>query len=494
MLLFFKIISSMKKWNTTLRYVGFSLMGVSLLMYLAAFIAFRNDNDNSFTPLIFAAMTATLCGVFAIIGTKPQENMGIEDGYRIVTGCWVAACVFGAIPYLIFGGEFTVINAFFESVSGFTTTGASILNDIEALPKGLQFWRIASAWIGGIGIVTLVSLVVSAQDDRHAILASAELSNLAKTNYGGRKRTFVYRMLTVYLIITTASAIALKLTKMPWFDATTLAMSACSTCGFCTKNISVSFYDNVAVEIILIAAMLMGATNFSLLFSTLWPDKQTHKNLFNTQVIRWFLFLVAIAILIVTANLYFSGFCATFPKAMRLAAFQVCSLSTTTGFATADTNLWPSGSIGVLMLCSLVCGCSGSTSGGMKMDRFVMAVKSLKSTIRSLIWANNANRTKIDGQVQAEETITSVLTFMGVYLMIIAVGTIFFAISMDLHTSLSAAIACMGSVGPGFGEVGSMGNYAGLLGFQKVVAMVIMLLGRVEIFPMLIAIRSIFSR
>ena len=463
-------------------------------MYLSAFIAFRNNCDDSFDPLIFSAMAATLCGFFAIICTKPQENMGIEDGFRIVTGCWIMACIFGAIPYLMFGGEFTIINAFFESVSGFTTTGASILNDIEALPKGLQFWRIASAWIGGIGIVTLVSLVISGQHDRHSVLASAELSDLAKSYYGGRKKFFVYRMLAVYIVITTISAIALRLTKMPWFDATTLAMSACSTCGFCTKNLSVGFYNNVAVEIILIAAMLMGATNFSLMFSTIWPDKRTHKNLFNTQVIRWFLALVAIAILIVTANLYFSGYYATFPRALRLAAFQVCSLSTTTGFATADTNLWPSGCIGILLLCSLVCGCSGSTSGGMKMDRFVIVVKSLKGMVASLIGVKNVNRIKLDGQLKTEENVTSIIAFMGTYILIIVFGAIIFAISMDFKTSLSASIACMGSVGPGFGDVGSMGNYAGLMGFQKVAAMLIMLLGRVEIFPMLIAIRSIFRR
>ena len=484
----------MKKWNTTIRYAGFSLIGVALLMFISAFIAFRNGMDDSFNPLVFSGMVSLLSGFFAIITTKPQEKMTVEDGFRIVTGCWVTACVFGALPFLIYGGEFTVVNAFFESVSGFTTTGASILNNIEALPDGMQFWRIATAWMGGIGIVTLVSLVISGQHDRHSVLSSAELSDLAKSYYGGRKRNFVYRMIAVYLIITTASAIALRLTKMPWFDATTLAMSACSTCGFCTKNISVAFYNNVAVEIILIVAMLMGATNFSLMFSTVWPDKRTHKNLFNTQVVRWFLALVAIAILAVTANLYYSGYCATFPKALRLAAFQVCSLSTTTGFATADTNLWPTGSMGLLILCSLVCGCSGSTSGGMKMDRFVIVVKSLKGLVNSLIGFKNVNRTKLDGQLKTEENITSILAFMGTYMLIIAIGTVIFALSMDFKTSLTASIACIGSVGPGFGDVGSMGNYAGFLGFQKVVAMIIMLLGRVEIFPMLIAVKSIFSR
>jgi len=481
----------MKKWNTTLRYAGFSLIGVSLLMYLAAFIAFRNDSDDSLNPLIFSAMTSTLCGFFAIISTEPQENMSIEEGYRIVTGCWIAACFFGAIPYMMFGGEFTVINAFFESVSGFTTTGASILNDIEALPKGLQFWRIASAWIGGIGIVTLVSLVISAQHDRHSILASAELSDLAKSYYGGRKKFFVYRMLAVYIVITTASAVTLKFTKIPWFDAVTLAMSACSTCGFCIKNASVGFYNSAAIEGILILSMLMGACNFSLMFSTVWPDSRTRKNLFNSQIVRWFLGLVALATLVTSANLYFSGACPTFLKALRLAAFQVSSLSTTTGFATTDTSLWPQFSISILMLCSLVCGCSGSTSGGMKMDRLVIVVKSLKGMSRSLVGAHNVMNVKIDGQSKTEDNVTSVLTFIGVYLLIVALATIFFAISMDFETSLSASIACMGNVGPGFGDVGSIGNYAGLMGFQKVVAMGIMLLGRVEIIPMLIALRSL---
>ena len=492
--MFFKTDGKMKKWNTTIRYAGFSLIGVAILMFISAFIAFRNDMDDSFNPLVFSGMAALLSGFFAIIGTKPQEKMTIEDGFRIVTGCWIAACIFGAIPYLLFGGEFTIVNAFFESVSGFTTTGASILNNIEALPNGLHFWRIASAWIGGIGIVTLVSLVISGQHDRHSVLASAELSDLAKSYYGGRKKHFVYRMITVYLIITSVSAIALRLTKMPWFDATTLAMSACSTCGFCTKNISVAFYDSWVVEAILCIAMLMGATNFSLMFSTVWPDKGNRKTLFNAQVVRWFLALVTIAILAVTANLYFSGYCTSFTKALRLAAFQVCSLSTTTGFATADTNLWPTGSMAILLLCSLVCGCSGSTSGGMKMDRFVIVVKSLKGMVNSLIGVKHVNRIKLDGQVKTEENVTSILAFMGTYILIIAIGTILFAVSMNFKTSLTASIACIGSVGPGFGEVGSMGNYAGLLGFQKVAAMLIMLLGRVEIFPMLIAIRSIFRR
>lgn len=317
---------------------------------------------------------------------------------------------------------------------------------------------------------------------------------LPNPNYGGRKKFFVYRMLAVYLFITAASTIALKLTKMPWFDALTLGMSACSTCGFCIKNTSVGFYNNVAVEGILIVAMLMGATNFSLMFSTVWPDKRTRKNLFNTQVVRWFLSLVAIAILIVTVDLYFHGYYSSFAKALRMAAFQVCSLATTTGFATADTNLWPTGSIGILMLCSLVCGCSGSTSGGIKMDRFVIVAKSLNGLTDSLVGANNVNRIKLDDQLKTEQNVTSIIAFMGLYLLIIAFGTIIFAVSMDFKTSLSASIACMGSVGPGFGDVGSMGNYDGMMGFQKVAAMVIMLLGRVEIFPMLIAFKSFFHR
>lgn len=470
------------------------MTGVSLLMFLSAFIAFKNGMDDSFDPLVFSAMVTLLGGCFAIIATKPQEDMGHEEGFCIVTGCWVAACAFGALPFLMFGGEFTFINAFFESVSGFTTTGASILNNIEALPMGLQFWRIATAWMGGIGIVALVSLVIPTQQDRHCVLASAELSDLAKSYYGGRKKRFVYRMIAVYLIITSSSAIALRLTKMPWFDAVTLAMSACSTCGFCTKNLSVGFYNSWVVEAILIVAMLLGATNFSLLFSTVWPDKRTHKNLFNTQVVRWFLSLVAIAVLVVTANLYFSGYYSTFPKALRMAAFQVCSLSTTTGFATADTNLWPPCSIGILILCSLVCGCSGSTAGGMKMDRFVIVIKSLKGMINTLIGISNVNQTKLDGQLKTEENVSSIVAFMGTYMLIVAIGTLLFAISMDFKTSVTASIACMGSVGPGFGAVGSMGNYAGLMGFQKVTAMLIMLLGRVEIFPMLIAIKCLFKR
>ena len=463
-------------------------------MFLSAFISFRNHKDDGLDPLVLSAMITFLCGFFAIIATKPQRKMSIEEGLRVVTVCWIAVCSFGALPFLLFGGEFKPVNAFFESVSGFTTTGASILNDIEALPKGLQFWRIATAWIGGIGIVTIIALAAHSDYHSYPILAGAELSDLAKSYYGGRRRLFIFRMIVVYLVITSGTAIALHFTKMPWLDATTLAMSACSTCGFCTKNASVAFYNNVAVEAILIIAMLMGATNFSLIFATVWPDKHTHKNLFNTQVVRWFLALVAAATLFVTLNLYFSGCYLTFARSLRMAAFQVCSLSTTTGFATADTNLWPTGSMGILILCSLVCGCSGSTSGGIKMDRFVIALKSLKGMIHTLFNVQNVNQTKLDGELKTEKSITSILTFMGTYMFIIVIGALIFAVSMDFKTSLTASIACMGNVGPGFGDVGSLNNYAGMMGFQKVVAMVIMLLGRVEIYPMLIAVKSLFGR
>lgn len=482
-------------FKTTLRFIGFALLGIFLLMSFSALIAFLNGRDGSLYPLLISAGITLVVALACVLGTKPYHRIDLKTGFSIVTGCWVAACFFGALPFVLYGHEFTFVNALFESVSGFTTTGASILNDIEAVPKGLLFWRVATSWIGGIGVVSLVSIVVSSRNDSHSQLAGMELSSIAKEYYSGRRRQFIYRILVVYVGLTLISIYALHLAGMSWFDAGAHAMSACSTCGFSTKNLSVAAFNSPTVEAILCVSMLLAGINFSLIFSTFWPSGPNRKNLFNTKIVRVFLGAVLLGILCMTLNLLMTKTYSTFGEAFRVASFQMCSISTTTGFATADTNLWPAFSKGVIIIGSLICGCSGSTSGGIKIDRVWFALIGTSEMVKTLAHPNKHDYVRMDGITKTEDEVSSVISFIMLYLLIVVVGMMVYTVcGMDFQTGLSASIACVGNVGPGFGVIGSMGNYAGLSDFLKVFSTVLMLLGRLEIYPILIVIRNIFMK
>jgi len=475
--------------KTTIRFIGFTLFGIFSLMVVAALIASENHQDGSFYPLLISAGITLLASLGCVLSTKPNQRIDLRAGSYIITGCWLSACFFGALPFVLYGHEFTFINAFFESVSGFTTTGASILTNIEALPKGLLFWRVATAWIGGIGVVSLVSIVISARNDQHSQLAGMELSSIAKEYYSGRRKQFVYRILVVYIGLTLASFFSLHLAGMSWFDAAAHAMSACSTCGFSTKNNSIAAFDSPIIESILIVSMMLASINFSLIFATFWPSVNNRKNLFNTKIVRVFIISVFIGVVMMTVDLVVTKTYDSVGEAFRAAAFQLSSLSTTTGFATTDTNLWPVFSMAILIVGSLVCGCSGSTAGGIKIDRVWFALKGTSEMLKTLIHPNKYDYLKLDGNTKRWDEVSSVISFIMLYILIVCIGMVVYTISgMDFQTGMSASIACMGNVGPGFGIVGSMGNYASLSGFLKIFSAILMLLGRLEIYPILIVI------
>ena len=478
-------------FKTTIRFIGFVLLGIFSLIMLSAMIAFWDHQDSSFYPLLISSGITLAVALGCVFLTKPNHRIDLNTGFFIITGCWIAACFFGALPFVLYGHEFNFVNAFFESVSGFTTTGASILNDIEAVPKGLLFWRIATAWIGGVGVVSLVSIVVSTRNDSHSQLAGMELSSIAKEYYQGRRKQFIYRILIVYIGLTAASTCGLHLAGMTWFDAATHAMSACSTCGFSTKNISVAEFNNATMEAILIISMLMASINFSLIFSTIWPSGSNRKNLFNTKIVRVFLGSVLLGTVCIAIDLLVTKTYDSVGEAFRVAAFQMCSITTTTGFATTDTNLWPAFSIAILLVGSLVCGCSGSTSGGIKIDRVWFALKGTAEMLKSLSHPNKYDYVRVDGNTKTEEEMSSVISFIMMYMVFVGIGMVVYTLcGMDFLTGLSASIACLGNVGPGFGVIGSMGNYAGLSDFLKLFSTVLMLLGRLEFYPILIVIMS----
>ena len=476
-------------WKIITWFIGISLLLVTALMVVSWLVSCHTPGDASRMPLLLSAFLTGTVGFYPLIFVrKGQHRLTFREGNCIVVLAWLLACLFGMLPFLFYGREFTLVNAFFESVSGFTTTGASILNDIEALPRGLQFWRISTAWVGGVGIVTLFSMMTRGADK--STLSGAEISNVAKDSFAvGQTNRFANRMLTMYVALTLTTFLSLKLTGMGWFDAATNAMSACSTCGFCPRNESIAFYANPAAEVILTFAMLAAGIHFGILFLVFFKVRPVY--IWKSETIKVFLSLVGLAMALVTVDLMVNGHYSSVWAALRDASFQVASISTTTGFATKDTTLWPPLSMAVLILCSLICGCSGSTSGGIKIDRAILAAKGIHRKVGLSVSPNRVQAVRIDGQIRPDEQVSDAYGYIFCYLLIMVFfAAVNIAFGLDFTTGVTASIACIGNVGPGFGEVGSMSNYSALPAVLKVSGMLEMLIGRLEIFPVLYLIRS----
>ena len=477
-------------WKIITWYMGVSLLLVAALMTVSGIIALCTPGDESQIPLLFSAFLTATIGFYPLIFVrKGQHKMNFREGNCIVVGAWLLACIFGSFPYLFYGGEFTPVNAIFESVSGFTTTGASILNNIEALPRGLQFWRISTAWVGGVGIVTLFSMLTIRSDK--STLSGAEISTVARDSFEGEKtESFANRMLCTYVVLTLVSFFSLKLTGLDWFDAATNAMSACSTCGFCTKNTSIAFYANPAAEMVLTVTMLAAGIHFGIIFLAFLRGKPRY--FWKSETVKVFLSLVLIAIVIVTADLMVNGGYASLPRALRDASFQVASISTTTGFATQDTTLWPPLSMATLIICSLICGCSGSTSGGIKIDRVILAAKGLHRKVGLTISPHSVQYVRMDGRIRSDDQVGDAFSYIFCYLFIMVIfSAVNIVFGQDFITAVTASIACIGNVGPGFGDVGSMANYADFPAILKFTGLTEMLIGRLEIFPLLYLFQSV---
>lgn len=476
--------------HVVIRYIGMVMQFIAAFMFLSAVVSMLNDSDSALYPLLLSSFLTSLLGLFPLIFSQKAEDIKIKEGYAIVVGSWLVASVVGMFPYLIWGGEFSVINAWFESVSGFTTTGASILNDIEFLPRGLLFWRAASAWIGGVGVVMFALVILPSMGRSRHMLSNVEISTIAKDNFHYRSRVIIRILAFVYVGLTLITTISLKLAGMTWFDSVTQAMSACSTCGFSTKNASIGFWDNPTIELILIIAMTLSAIHFGILYASVTGRKN---NIFRSEVVRTFIGMMAIISIVISISLLHNGIYDTWFESIRHSTFQVVTITTTSGFATADTNTWTPLAIMLLIFSSVVCGCAGSTSGGLKVDRMLIASKIIRNRMQVQLHPNAIIRVKVDGKVQEEGVLNLVMTFIVAYIMVTLLGTIVYTIfGLDLVTSLTASIACVSNVGPGFGEVGSLSNYADLPAVLKLNSTLLMLIGRLEIFGIiqLLFIRS----
>ena len=469
--------------DVVLRYIGMVMLFIAGFMLLSAGISWLNGMDSSFYPLLLAALLTMLLGAFPLIFVEKKVQLSNKEGFCIVVGSWLVACIVGTFPYLIWGGEFTLVNALFESVSGLTTTGATVLTDVEALPRGMQFWRISSTWIGGMGVVMFALVILPSMGRSKMTLSNVELSTLAKDNYRYRTQIIVRILLVVYVGLTLLSTVALKLAGMEWFEALCHGMSASATSGFSTHNASIAHYNSPLIDTILIIVMATAGIHFGLIYATVTGKRN---NIARSEVTRWYLGMSLSGGLVIAVSIYAAGLYPTFSASFRYGLFQFVSLVSTTGFATADTNLWTPLAVVILIFGSLVCGSAGSTSGGIKINRLVLAVKMMRARLKQQQHPNAVIRVRLDGVVQENEFLHTVMVFIVAYFILILAGTVFAALcGTDLTTAFTGSVAMLGNVGPGFGEVGSMNTYAELPGALKLFGSLLMLFGRLEIFGLI---------
>ena len=379
--------------DVVIRYVGLVMLLCALFMAVSAAIS-AFTGDTALLPLIFSALVTGLMGLFPLIFVPSAHDMSRDEALAVVVCGWLVASIIGTLPYILWGGPFTLTNAVFESVSGFTTTGSTILSEIESLPRGLLFWRSTTHFIGGIGIVVFMLAIAPAARRAAMILYRSEMSPLAADNFQYRTRHTLQILLVVYLGLNLLQTLCLMAAGMNLFDALTHSFATVATGGFSTKNASVAYFNSAAVDWIIIVFMVLSGIHFGLVFSAVTgnPGK-----LFSVAATRYYVGAMVVGTVIVTISLLGSHLYAGFMDALRYAAFNLASVGTSTGFATADTESWPGICKLVLIFFSLQCAMAGSTSGGIKADRMVLLFTSVRLQIRRIAHPRRSSHSRSTG-------------------------------------------------------------------------------------------------
>jgi trk system potassium uptake protein TrkH len=460
--------------------MGLVLLVNALFMVIAVIVSALYGFDTGFSPLLLSAIITATIGSFPYIFVKKTGDVATREGYVIVVLSWGISCLFGMLPYLLWGGEFSLINAWYESVSGYTTTGGTILTYVEAVPHSLLFWRASTHWIGGMGVVLFMLLILPEVSSIRLRLSKIEISALSQESYRFRAKETVRVIAYVYFGLTLLEIIALSLAGMSLFDAVCHSFATIATGGFSTRTASIAYYDSVLIETILLVFMCLSTLHFGMIFLLVAKGSVI---LFKSPVIRYYIVSSLIVGVLVSVNLWFTGTFDSLGESFRHGIFQTFSLVSTTGFATTDSSVWPYFSILLLLFLTLQGGCSGSTTGGIKSDRILIAFYSIKSHITKRLHPKSVVPTRVGGQALDPDMVTGVNLFIILYLLCLFVVALLLSLTgLDIMDAVSASFAHIGNIGPGFGNVGSMSNYSAFNGFSKFILSLVMIMGRIELF------------
>lgn len=450
---------------------------VSMLVPLMVCLFYREDP----TPFLFTIPLVMAFG-FLLSLLPSDDHFFPREGFFSVALIWLLMGAFGALPFYFCGFFPSYIDCFFEAVSGFTTTGASILTAVEPLPRGILFWRSFIHWLGGMGVLILTIALLPSLGSRTLHLMKAESPGPVVSKLVPKSSQSSKILYGIYCGMTAIEVVALRLAGMPWYDSIVHSFATAGTGGFSTRNVSIAAYGSPAIEIIITIFMLLFSVNFSLYFLLLCGKV---KQVLKSDELRFFLVVVFASIVLISINIW--NFYPTGGESIRHAAFQVGSIISTTGFASTDFNLWPEFSRVLLVLLMFIGACAGSTGGAIKCSRVLLLGRCIKREIRQVIHPRVVNVVKLDGRVVDETALRSVHIFFAAYMFITLGATLLVSVDNNsFGTTFTAVVSCIGNIGPGLELVGPMGNYALFSPFSKLVLSLCMIIGRLEILPILV--------
>lgn len=465
-----------------LNIIGHVMKYEIILLLIPFFVAlFYGQGDaNAFLYTVLLMIPIALI----LIKIKGKKNeIYAKEGFLTVGLAWIVISFFGALPFVFSGAIPSLVDAFFETSSGFTTTGASILTEIQSLPKGILFWRSFTHWVGGMGFLIFILALMPTFSGNTIHLLKAESPGPTPGKIVPKIKQTAKILYAIYFVLTLIETIFLKSAGLSWYDSIIHALGTAGTGGFSNMNASVAAFNNPAVEWIITIFMLLFGVNFVLYFQLI---RGNVKAFFKSEELKWYLIAVFASIIIIAVNIIpFNHGDVT--KSIRDSAFQVSSIVTTTGYATVNFNLWPTLSKVILIMLMFMGAMAGSTGGGIKTIRIVIIFKAIRREIDKILHPRRVKSVKIDGNVVEEETISGVFIFIFAYIVIalIAIFIISFD-NFDVTTTVTSVIATLSNIGPGLEMVGPTGNYAAFSDLSKIVLSFCMLAGRLEIYPMLI--------
>lgn len=440
-------------------------------------------NEDCFWVYPASTAIALFLGFGLNIVFKPSSRtIYAREGFATVALSWVLLSAVGALPFFLSREIPSYVDAFFETVSGFTTTGSSVLTNVEALSKSVLFWRSFTHWVGGMGVLVFIMAIIPSSSDRTMHLLRAEMPGPTVGKLVPKAKDTAKILYLIYIVMTILQIIILYLGGMPLFDSIVLSFGSAGTGGFGIKADSIASYSVFSQWVIAVFMFLFGI-NFNLFYLAI---TKKFKAMFKSEELWTYTAISVVSAAAIAINIY--PIYKNAADSMRFAAFQVSSIMTTTGYATADFNLWPEFSRGILLILLFIGGCAGSTAGGLKVSRVVMLEKIMKREIRRMLHPRSVKAIRFEGKTVDSSTLNGVSIYFATYMC--CVGVLFLIINFepfDLITNFTAVATCFNNVGPGFGLVGPAGNFSAFSPFAKIVLSAAMLLGRLEIYPLIIA-------
>lgn len=473
------------------RVLGFIAVCLGVAMLAPAVLGFV-DHHADFVPLLISAALPLVAGLAALVVTRgPKVDLKVRDGFAVVTFAWVIAALFGAMPYILTGSAPRFADAVFEAMSGFTTTGATIFTDVESLSRGVLLWRAITQWLGGMGIVLLSVAVLPLLGVGGMQLYRAEVPGPVADRLSPRIQSTAKALWSVYLTLTVAEIILLSLGGMSLFDAVCHSFTTVSTGGFSTRNASLGAFGSPYLEGVVIAFMFLAGMNFSLHLSLV---RSRWSRYVANEELRFYALVVVVSTALIAAGLYF-GSAKGIAESVRESLFQTVSILTTTGFGTSDYILWGFGAQVLLFLLMFLGACTGSTAGGLKFMRLIILGRHAASTARKEIHPRAIFTVRYAGKAVSDDVLLNILAFFLFYMFFFfSVSLVVAACGVDIETSVGASIATLSNIGPGLGRVGPAGNYAGLPELAKGALTFSMLLGRLELYTVLVVLSPMFWR